>query len=39
VLGSDELLSNPMLFIDTVGALMYEGIDEESENESKFNIG
>lgn len=30
---SDELLNNPLLLIDTAGALMYEGIDEQSENE------
>jgi superfamily I DNA and/or RNA helicase len=28
-----------MLIIDTVGSLMYEGVDEESENESKYNNG
>jgi hypothetical protein len=27
------------MLIDTAGALMYEDIDEESENESKFNLG
>jgi len=30
---------NPLLLIDTAGALMYEGIDEESLHESKFNLG
>lgn len=29
----------PLLFIDTVGALMYEEIDAESVNESKYNFG
>jgi superfamily I DNA and/or RNA helicase len=29
VIGSnDEMLSHPMLIIDTVGSLMYEGVDE-----------
>lgn len=30
---------NPLLFIDTAGALMYEDVDEESMHESKFNGG
>lgn len=25
---TDELVNNPLLLIDTAGALMYEGIDE-----------
>lgn len=37
--GSDEVLQAPLMLIDTAGALMYEDIDEESENESKFNLG
>ena len=28
--GSDEVLSGPLMLIDTAGSLMYEGIDEES---------
>lgn len=36
---SDEILNNPLLLIDTAGALMYEGVDEQSENESKYNNG
>ena len=34
-----ELINNPLMIIDTAGALMYEGIDEQSENESKYNQG
>ena len=36
---TDELLLHPLLLIDTAGALMYEQIDENSESESKCNIG
>ena len=25
---TDELMNNPLLLIDTAGALMYEGVDE-----------
>ena len=34
-----ELVNHPLLFIDTAGALMYEAVDETSENDSKFNFG
>jgi ATP-dependent RNA/DNA helicase IGHMBP2 len=27
------------MLLDTAGALMYESVDEQSENESKFNVG
>ena len=30
---------NPLLLIDTAGAMMYEDIDEDSLHESKFNVG
>ena len=36
---TEEILNNPLLLIDTAGALMFEGIDEQSENESKYNNG
>jgi hypothetical protein len=36
---TDELLNKPLLLIETAGALMHEGIDENSENESKYNNG
>lgn len=36
---TEEIMSNPLLLIDTAGSLMYEGIDEQSENESKYNNG
>lgn len=26
----DELMSHPLMLLDTAGALMYEGIDEQS---------
>ena len=38
-LNSTDLLSNPMLLIDTAGSLMHEAIDEESRSESKYNLG
>ena len=36
---AQEVLSSPLMFIDTAGSLMHEGIDEESKNESKYNNG
>jgi superfamily I DNA and/or RNA helicase len=36
---SEELLQSPLMLIETAGALMHEGVDEESENESKYNMG
>lgn len=35
----DAVLASPLMFVDTAGALMYEGVDEEGENESKYNNG
>lgn len=35
----EEVLIAPLMLLDTAGALMYEGVDEESENESKYNHG
>ena len=35
----EELLNTPLMFLDTAGSLMYEGIDEESDNDSKYNNG
>ena len=33
-------LNNPLLFIDTAGALMYEAVEEDSKvTESKYNLG
>ena len=33
-------ITSPLLFIDTAGALMFEGIDTEvGVNESKYNFG
>ena len=33
-------INSPLLFIDTAGALMYEGIETEvGVNESKYNFG
>lgn len=32
--------ANPLLFIDTAGALMYEAVEEDQMvTESKFNVG
>ena len=36
---SDEILKSPLLLIDTAGSLMHEGVDEDNENESKYNNG
>jgi len=35
----EELLNTPLMFLDTAGSLMYEAIDEDSENDSKYNNG
>ena len=35
----EELLNTPLMFLDTAGSLMYEGIDEELEQDSKYNNG
>lgn len=35
----NELMNNPLMIIDTAGSLMHEGIDENSQNESKYNNG
>ena len=35
----EELIKTPLLYIDTAGALVFEGVDEHSENESKYNNG
>ncbi len=35
----EELLNTPLMFLDTAGSLMYEGIDEESDKDSKYNNG
>lgn len=35
----EELLHTPLMLLDTAGALMFESMDEQSENESKFNNG
>lgn len=35
----EDILSQPLMFVDTAGALMYESVDEESYNESKYNGG
>ena len=39
--GASELdVTNPLLMIDTAGALMYEEVEEDqSVNESKYNVG
>ena len=35
-----ELLDQPLLFIDTAGALMYEAVDADAgQHESKYNYG
>lgn len=34
-----EYMETPLMLVDTAGALMHESVDEESENESKFNNG
>ena len=36
---TEDLLNTPLMFLDTAGALMYEGIDEESFKDSKYNNG
>jgi superfamily I DNA and/or RNA helicase len=36
---TEDLLNTPLMLLDTAGALMYEGIDEQSENDSKYNNG
>ena len=33
----DEVVDWPLMFIDTAGALVAEGVDEESKSESKYN--
>jgi len=35
----EELMHSPLMLVDTAGALMHESVDEQSENESKFNNG
>lgn len=35
----EEIINNPLLLIDTSGSLMHEGVDEDAENESKYNNG
>ena len=35
----DELLHTPLMLVDTAGALMHESVDEQSQNESKYNNG
>ena len=37
---ADDIGLNPLIFIDTAGALMYEAVDQEiGKNESKYNLG
>lgn len=37
---ADDIGQNPLIFIDTAGALMYEAVDQEiGKNESKYNLG
>lgn len=36
----DDIGVQPLIFIDTAGALMYEAVDQEvGKNESKYNFG
>ena len=36
----NDVNSQPLIFIDTAGSLMYEAVDQEvGKNESKYNVG